>query len=121
MTWEEASTFTWEDLNSLTWYQASFDKSKLLEQLLNGEIMLSESATKKLVKLCGEVVTKYNAIEDEKILFVPQKEKLSLKDKISIIQMMFSIIDKAIQNEVLMESLKNGLNCFIDFLKNLDT
>lgn len=120
MTWGEASKFTWEEMSSLTWYQASLDKSKLLEQLSNGEIVLSDSASKKLIELCGEIVTQYNSSVDEKIKFESPKEKLSLKDKIIIFQMLFNVFDKAIQNEVLMNVLKNALKQFVEFLQNLN-
>lgn len=121
MTWEELSKFTWEEASSLNWHQVSLDKSKLLEQLSNGKIILSDSATKKLVGLCSEVVKQYNSTATEQITFTPSKGKLSLKDKIDIIQMIFNIFDKASQNEVLKEALKYLLNQFFEFIKDLHT
>lgn len=121
MTWEELSKFTWEEASSLTWHQVSLDKSKILNQLSTGEIVLSDSATQKLVGLCGEAVQQYNSNASEKITFIPPKGKLSLKDKIDIIQMIFNIFDKASQNEVLKKALKYCLKQFFEFIKDLYT
>lgn len=114
----ELSNFTYGELSNFTYSQLALDKFKLIEKISNEEIIIPDDVSRKLFDLCTETVQTYENITGEKVVFTPpsDKNKMSLKDKITCISLIFGILDKAMTNESIKTLLSDVYKCFVDFI-----
>lgn len=94
MTWGELSNFTWGELSNFTWGQLSKDKLELLNSISKGELDVPEDVADKIYTLCLETIQSYEKATGKKCDIPQPKPTMSIKDKLTCINLLLSIWDK---------------------------
>lgn len=118
MTYGELSKFTWAELSNFTHGQLSKDKLELLSSISKGEINIPEDVADKIYSLCMETIQSYEKATGKKCDIPQPKPTMSIKDKLSCINLLLSIFDKLQRNIELkdvFDTFSDALNTIIDF------
>lgn len=118
MTYDELSKFTWADLSNFTCGQLSKDKLELLNSISKGEIDVPEGIADKIYHLSIDTIQAYEKATGKKCDIPQQKSSISLKEKLSYINLLLSIwnkIPKDLEFKDLFNTLSDALNSIVEF------